>query len=80
MLQILILIHGLASHFLNSMVQSAEFVRFFFMPKIFVCNKSLSRGTWLAWLEECVILGLGVMDLSPTLGVKIAKVNTLKKK
>ena len=29
------------------------------------------RGTWLALLEEHVTLDLGVLSLSPTLGVEI---------
>ena len=29
------------------------------------------RGTWLAQLVECAALDLGVVNLSPTLGVEI---------
>ena len=32
-------------------------------------------GTWLAQLEEHVTLDLGVMSLSPAMGVKITKKN-----
>ena len=32
---------------------------------------SQSGGTWLAQLEECVTLDLGVVSSSPTLGVEI---------
>lgn len=36
------------------------------------------KGVWLAGLEECVTLDLGVMNSRPMLGIKITKINFKK--
>ena len=47
-----------------------------------IIRKFNNRGAWLAQSEERVTLNLGVVSLSPTLGVEITKKNNnkLKKK
>ena len=48
--------------------------------EVIILHTRRKRGTWLAPLVEDTTLDLGVVSLSPTLGVEILKNKILKKK